>query len=208
MTDDQMQSMRDDIAYMKALAQEGRQAPILGGSMLVASGVIFGLASLVHWAALIGFVSLSGLGILWVWLGAMALYMTVLFVLIGRVKRKAGVRSAANQATRAVWSAVGGSIFAIGFAIAALVWRYPHNAEGLLIPSIILALWGTGWAVQAAMARSGWMRLMAVTAWVLSPVMALFAGRPEQFLAYAGALVICAVIPGLVMMRQEPSDIV
>lgn len=208
MTDDQMQSMRDDIAYMKALAQEGRQAPILGGAMLVASGLIFGLASLGHWAVVAGVLRIGNAGILGIWLGAVVLYMAVLMVLIGRVKRKAGVRSAANQAARAVWSAIGGSIFALGVAIAVLVWKYPISAEGMLIPSIILALWGTGWAVQAAMARSGWMRLMAITAWVLSPVMALFAGKPEQFLAYAAALVVCAVLPGLFMMRQEPSDIV
>lgn len=45
MTRDQVQSVHDDIAYMKALAQEGRQAPLLGGSILIAAGLIFGLAS-------------------------------------------------------------------------------------------------------------------------------------------------------------------
>ncbi len=33
MTRDQVQSVHDDIAYMKALAQEGRRAPLLGGSV-------------------------------------------------------------------------------------------------------------------------------------------------------------------------------
>ena len=35
MTRDQVQSVHDDIAYMKALAQEGRQAPLLGGRIPV-----------------------------------------------------------------------------------------------------------------------------------------------------------------------------
>ena len=43
MTRDQMQSVHDDIAYMKALAQEGRQAPLLGGFILISAGLIFGL---------------------------------------------------------------------------------------------------------------------------------------------------------------------
>ena len=208
MTDDQMQSMRDDIAYMKALAQEGRQTPILGGAMLFTSGVVFGLASLIHWAAFVGVLRIGNWGVLGVWMGAVVLYMVILMFLIAKVKRQVGVRSAANRATRAVWSAIGGSIFVLGVSIAVVGYKYPHSAEGLLIPSIILALWGTGWAVQAAMANVRWMRWMAVAAWVAAPAVALVAGKPEQFLAYAGALVICAVIPGFVMMRQEPSDIV
>jgi hypothetical protein len=208
MTDDQMQTMRDDIAYMKALAQEGRQAPILGGSILVASGTIYGLASLVHGAAAAGILKLQGLQVLWVWLGATALFMTVMVLLIGRTKRQAGLRSAANRAARAVWASVGGSIFVLGASIAVLTWKFPHSAEGMLIPSIILALWGTGWAVQAAMAQSAWMRLVAIAAWIAAPIMAFFAGQPAQFVAYAAALVVCGIIPGLVMIRQEPSDIV
>jgi hypothetical protein len=208
MTDDQMQSMRDDIAYMKALAQEGRQTPVLGGAMLFTSGVVFGLASLVHWAAFVGILRIGNWGVFATWMGAFVIYMIVLMFLIARVKRQVGVRSAANRAARAVWSAIGGSIFVLGVSIAVVTYKYPHSAGGLLIPSMILALWGTGWAVQAAMANVLWMRWMAVTAWVAAPAMALFAGKPEQFLAYTAALVVCAVIPGLVMMRQEPSDIV
>ena len=59
MTQDQLQSIKDDIAYMKALAQEGRQAPLLGGSILIAAGVIFGLASLGQWALLRGLLPLD-----------------------------------------------------------------------------------------------------------------------------------------------------
>ena len=39
---DQNQAIRDDIAFMRALAEEGRQTPLLGGSVLVAVGLIFG----------------------------------------------------------------------------------------------------------------------------------------------------------------------
>ena len=37
MTDDQMKSVHDDIAYMRSLAQEGRNTPLLCGSVLVAA---------------------------------------------------------------------------------------------------------------------------------------------------------------------------
>uniref|UniRef100_A0A0N4Z1H6 Peptidoglycan glycosyltransferase n=1 Tax=Parastrongyloides trichosuri TaxID=131310 RepID=A0A0N4Z1H6_PARTI len=46
MTRDQVQSVHDDIAYMKALAQEGRHAPLLGGRILIIAGLVFGVAAL------------------------------------------------------------------------------------------------------------------------------------------------------------------
>ena len=46
---DQNHAIRDDIAFMRELAEEGRQAPIVGGSILLASGLSFGTASLAIW---------------------------------------------------------------------------------------------------------------------------------------------------------------
>ena len=70
MTDDQTQSLHDDIAYMRAMAQEGRNAPLLSGPIMVAAGVIFGSASLVQWAIQTGLVVVSPWAQLWVWLAA------------------------------------------------------------------------------------------------------------------------------------------
>ena len=46
MTDDQMQNVKDDIAFMRALAAEGQRTPMLGGAIMAAAGVIFAIASL------------------------------------------------------------------------------------------------------------------------------------------------------------------
>ena len=70
MTDDQTQSLHDDIAYMRAMAQEGRNAPLLSGPIMVAAGIIFGTASLVQWAIQTGMVDVSPWAQLWVWLAA------------------------------------------------------------------------------------------------------------------------------------------
>ena len=208
MTDDQMQTLRDDIAYMKALAQEGSQAPILGGAILVAAGVIFSLASVLHWLAVIRVLHITGLQVLYIWIGATVLFMIVLGLLSSKVRGKPGARSAANRASRAVWSAVGGSIFALGAAIAAMVWKTHSGEPSALFPSAILALWGTGWAVQAGMTGRAWMRAVSFVAWISAVLVAFFAGDPNLFLVYAACLLVCSVAPGLFMMRQEPTDVV
>ena len=35
-------AIRDDIAFMRALAEEGRNGPLVGGPMLLAAGLSFG----------------------------------------------------------------------------------------------------------------------------------------------------------------------
>ena len=45
------QTLGEDIAFMRALAEEGRSRPLIGGSILLGSGVLYGTASLLVWAA-------------------------------------------------------------------------------------------------------------------------------------------------------------
>ena len=70
-----MKAIRDDIACMRALAEEGRQAPLLGGSMLVSAGAIFGTASLIQWAVLSNVLRAPSLMLMVVWIAAAALYL-------------------------------------------------------------------------------------------------------------------------------------
>ena len=39
-----------DIAWMRQLAEEGASTPMRGGSFLMTGGLVFGVASLFHWA--------------------------------------------------------------------------------------------------------------------------------------------------------------
>ena len=85
MTDDKIQTLKDDIAFMRALAQEGSSAPLLGGSILVAAGLTFGAAGLVHWALMVGVLQLPKIALMVIWPGALAVFLTLLFLLKGRV---------------------------------------------------------------------------------------------------------------------------
>jgi hypothetical protein len=75
-------------------------------------------------------------------------------------------------------------------------------------PSIVLALYGAAWSVAAAMSRATWLKFVAVASFVGAILMAVLMGSLWIWLAYAAALYLLAMVPGLVLMRQEPSDIV
>jgi hypothetical protein len=209
MTDDQMQNVRDDIAFMRALAAEGQRTPLLGGAIMAAAGLIFAVASVVYWASLTGLVHMDrGWGSAIIWLGALGVFFVSLAVISRGVRGKPGAGSPSNRASKAALMAVGFSIFAMGMSYSLAGIRM-HSAEVMsTFPSVIFALYGAGWAVAAAMTGKAWLWWVAIGSWAMAPLLGWFAASDDQYLVYAGGLLLLAFLPGLALMRQEPSDIV
>lgn len=192
-----------DIAWMRRLAEEGRQTPMQGASILCVAGLLYGLASLFHWALAIGILPLADNS--WMgWITATIAFWVALAVTIPRLNRAGQVSTTANRASGMAWSGMGWGIFALFLAMAVLAWRMEGEAlPGMfaLIPSIIMVFYGVGWAVSAAMHRSRVMWVLSLGSFAAAPLMALFAGDPAQYLAYAAALFLLMALPGFLLMR-------
>ena len=101
-----MQNVKDDIAFMRALAAEGQRTPMLGGAIMAAAGVIFAIASLAYWALTEGMLVLDpNWGSFIIWMGALAVFLVVLTVINLRIGRKPGASSPTNKAKS--WFTVG-----------------------------------------------------------------------------------------------------
>jgi hypothetical protein len=194
-----------DIAWIRRLAEEGAEAPVRGASILMSAGLIYGAASVFHWAQIAtvpGTVpGVVGIG----WLVATVCFLAVLMFINIRMRGRSGVKTSANRAFSAVWTAVGFGIFALFVALMIHDVRSSPDEgfSGLwLIPSIIFAFYGLGWAVTAAMFRSGPLWLLAVASLAACPALAFLTGTAEQYLAYAGALFLLMALPGGLLMRQ------
>ena len=193
-----------DIAWMRRLAEEGADTPMRGASILMSAGLIYGIASLFHWAQITDLIPTSGptLGI--GWLVATVLFLLVLTVILARLNRSGGVMTAGNRATSTVWSALGWGIFALFGSMAVLIWRVGEEAVPVgfgLVPSIIMVFYGIGWAVSAAMYRSRPLWGLAAASFVAAPLLASLTGRADQYLAYAAALFLLMALPGFLLMR-------
>lgn len=193
-----------DIAWMRQLAEEGGRTPMRGASILFAAGLIYGAASLAHWAIEAGLIAQVGPAMGLVWLIATGLFLAVAIAVNVRLGRNGGVRTGAGRAVGAVWSGVGYGIFALFAAISVVGYRLGGDAAVVslaLVPSIIMVFYGVGWGVTAAMQKSkplGWLSLASLAA---APLLALLTGQPEQYLAYAAALFLLMALPGLLLMR-------
>ena len=195
-----------DIAWMRRLAEEGAQAPMQGNSLLMFGGLLYGLASLFHWGIIVGLLPLGGNQVWIGWVAATVGYWIILAVTIPRLRRGAGVSTTANRAAGMAWTGMGWGIFAMFLAMAVLGWRLADeaalNAMFALIPSIIMVFYGVGWAVHAEMQRSRMLWVLSLSSFAAAPLLALFAGQAEQYLAYAGALFLLMALPGWFLMRQ------
>lgn len=201
---DKMDDPAADIAWMRRLAEEGADAPMQGASILMSAGLIYGVASLFHWAQITGLAPSSGPVIGLGWLAATVLFLLVLTVILVRLKRGGGVMTAGNRATATVWSALGWGIFALFGSMAALGWRVGEDGVLVafgLVPSVIMVFYGIGWAVTATMYRSRALWGLAVGSFVAAPVLAALTGRADQYIAYAAALFLLMALPGFLLMR-------
>ena len=194
-----------DIAWMRNLAEEGAGTPFQGASILMSAGLIYSVASLIHWAQISGLVELPGIAVGIVWLIAHGLFLATLVFLIARLKRREGVMTSGNRASSTVWSALGWGIFAMFASLTALGYQLGEDAILLgaaLIPSIIMVFYGIGWAVTATMHRNRVLWWLMAGSFLAAPLLALMAGQVAQYLAYAAALFLLMALPGWVLMRQ------
>jgi hypothetical protein len=205
---EEMKAIRDDIAFMRALAEEGRQAPLLGGSMLVSAGAIYGTASVVQWAILAKVLRVPSVSLLILWAVALIAHMVMIVVLKRGMAAKPGAGSSGNRAMGNAWMGVGWGCFVIFFALGVASWKTRDINLINFSPSIVLALYGAAWSVAAAVSRATWLKVVAVASFAAAILMAAIMGSTWIWLGYAAALYLLAMVPGLVLMRQEPSDIV
>src|ERR1700761_5872951 len=116
MTDDQIQSMRSDIAYLKDLAVDvQRSGSRVGGAILAAAGLVYTIASLTQWALATGRLDMAPNASIFIWLGATIVFLILAFA----AKARWGASSArgpVSRANRTVWIGVGLGIGAVAAA--------------------------------------------------------------------------------------------
>jgi hypothetical protein len=206
-------ALAGEVAYVKALAEEGRNAPLVGGVLYVIWGVAMGLAALATYASASGLIALPFVGGLWFWVGALITGWAASFIVGGRSLTKPGALTVGNKTARAAWIAVG--VFMSVFWIAAMLFQGRLAAAGfearflfgMMFP-VAFGLYGIAFLATAVAARLDWMRGFAIASWIFSVAALYFVGEARQFLVGAAGSLLCAALPGVLMMRREPAEIV
>jgi hypothetical protein len=196
---DQNHAIRDEIAYLRNLAVEGRDGPLVGGSILLVGGLVFGLASLAVWFGLThGLGWDSGIQLVWQVSGA----LFFVYLVVAKLRQRGAVRGPAARATALAWSGIGFAMFVIVFSLLVLMGRTHEPLIAAALPPVFLALYGAGWFVAAMATRIRWLQLVWIGSAVMALQTALWGTGPAQFLIYGASLLALVALPGLVLMLQ------
>jgi hypothetical protein len=194
------QTLGEDIAFLRALAEEGRSRPLIGGSILLGSGVLYGTASLLVWAvSTYGFTNSGTVSLIWL----AALIGSIIQLAFTRSTWARGVESAASRASGLAWAGASWAIFVVVFSMILVAARTGDLLVVATLPSIALAFYGSAWFVAAALTRSGWLFGVAFGAFLMALVSGWFVAEGAiVYLIYAISLYALAAAPGFVLMRR------
>ncbi|OFX06202.1 MAG: hypothetical protein A3E78_14980 [Alphaproteobacteria bacterium RIFCSPHIGHO2_12_FULL_63_12] len=213
MSSDPRRDFAGEIAYVKTLAEEGRTAPLIGGVLYVIWGGVIAAAALLTYLRMIDVVKIAFVGDLGFWIAALAIGWAASFLVGRKNGLKPGAMTIGNRTATAAWFAVGAYVSL--FWIAALLFRGHFKAVGIetgvifgMIFPIAFGLYGIAFYATATAARLDWMRGFALAAWIFSFASLYYISDARHFLVGAAGSLVCAVLPGLILMRREPSEIV
>lgn len=210
---DQTSDLAGEIAYVRALAEEGRNAPLVNGLFYVIWGGLITAGALVEYAVRTQILEVDGAASWFIWLSVFALGWGASRLAGARMGRKPGAQSIGNRTAASAWLAVG--LFATGFWLTMTLAHdnYAHEGVpdyflfGTLFP-VAFGLYGIAFFATATAAQLPWLRYFAFAAWAFSFAALFLLGQPAQMLLAAAGTFACAVVPGVMLMRREPSDIV
>lgn len=194
--------LRDEIAYIRTLAEEGHKPRGSGGPSLVIAGVGYAAASAVQAGVFAGRLPTWLTG--WVWLVPMAMYVPALVLLIRSRRTGNGAVSPVEQALNNAWMSVG---MAMGSLIAAFIVASIATDSGMvwmMMPSVMIACYGAAWMIYATMSKQAWVTGVAVACFVFAPLVVAFVKDGVQsLLSYSVALLLLVALPGAIMTVQD-----
>jgi hypothetical protein len=208
MTDSALTSSIADLARLRAIAEEGRRMPLLGGRHLILWGSVVALASALHGAVVSQFVPLPMISIAFIWFG-----LTGLANFISRSFKMGAAHKhndVANRVERSVWQ-IGGAVLwltPIGILAAA---NLPLQQTGkpffyllfATMPSLTFGVYAIALRVAAEVSDIAALRRYALLSLAFVPICLMLVGSVWQFVAMSIGILLVSILPGRMMLALE-----
>jgi hypothetical protein len=194
---DEMQSIRDDLAFLKSLAADDGPFPRVVGLQFLIPGVLYGAAAILAWAIVRGLVPLSDS-----FAGQLGLWTTVIYIPILIVLVLASRRPPPGTASRAIavaWSGVGLTTLSVIAVIFIAGARLHVPGMWQVWVSICFSLWGAAWWAFALLRHSRSWFIVAAGSMLTAVINACLIGTPEVILGCGVGILLWLAGPGLVI---------
>ncbi|KCZ50988.1 hypothetical protein HY29_06460 [Hyphomonas beringensis] len=203
------QTMADDLAYIRDLAEAGKNAPLLGGRFLVLWGGLTTAAYIGHYAIAEGMFGLQPVAFAIMWIAYAILGVGGMYLLkMSYPDSKPGRASTGNKVSALVWQASGyflGAYF-LGAFLSAMI--FDVFSPFLWSVPMVVGLYGLSQYVSGVISNTAPLKLAGILA-MLSVVPAiLLSGTNYMWLLGSAVAAVCVLAPGIILMRHEPSETV
>ncbi len=205
---DELDIARQDLAFLRGLAEDSRPMLRPLGAVLVIGGVVHGLSALRFWAVGQGWIGWPEPLRPWMGLDGLALQVLVMvaaaLIWPGVMRLPRGTSSPAGRAARGAVNALAWALCAALFGLL-IASRRLANPELLSagLPIVLFALAAATWQVVNAVYRRAWALSAAVASALFAAALGLAAGTPVGAVVLAVGLFSCVAAPGVAMMRQS-----
>jgi hypothetical protein len=198
------QSLKDDLAFLRDLTQDGGKGLARDGFALAVIGLTFGAVCLIYWLVLSG--PLAGVGVLAFWLWPVPLLFDIVLIELAK-RRLPPATGAAARALSTAWNGVGVSLTGGGLALAAAAWR--QNDWPFLLatyPILLFTLYGVAWGVAYAVKRLGWFAWVSTGCFLAAIAEGLLFRSPHQWLVLSAGLFLLVGLPGLMIFKKAQTQ--
>lgn len=202
-------TLHDDIAYVRDLAEAGQRAPLLGGRFLTFWGVLTSTAYFLHYSISAGLFGWPDVAFAWVWGTFIIGGIIGQSLLVYTIRNKPGGNSVGNRAEATVWMAGGFALFAYFGTLIVKSFTVGGPVPGFesSLP-IVFAVYGTGLMTSGLMAKTKPLTYAGYGALAMIALAIWFEGTDFTWgVASLGAF-LTVLVPGLIMMRREPKDVI
>jgi hypothetical protein len=197
---DPMRAARDDLAFMRELAEDRGPLPSHLGRHVFWPGLLYGLNVIATWAGLVGLIPWPEDWQMWAYLPATVVYVPICLWINFRSSKQPWGPGARMFA--AAWSAVA----LLTFTIVAVVTIASFSARinyAVMWPPFVLAMYGSSWLVMGIMLKRRWSLLVAFGCCATAILMGALVNKPETWLVMGLGLILFMAAPGFVMMRGK-----
>jgi len=194
-------SARDDLAFLRALAEGGGESQRGTGIALVLGGLLYGLQCFVAGAQAYGWVHLGDVA-----MTVFSIEITVVFLLaiswlrwLGRNAPRGGVVA---RALSAAFAAAGTATLSMLCVFASVAIRDKSLTIWLLYPMTLAVVLGSAWYVASMIRRRPWLLAVSIGWYATAMGLALLNRHPARYTLVLGAALLgLMAVPGAFMMR-------
>jgi len=201
----EQQKAADDLAFLRALAEGGRESQMATGAGLLAGGVLYALQCFVFGAQMYGWLHMSDAVQTAFAAGVTVVFLLAIAWITWRNRGSVESGGVVARALQAAFASAGMATLALVAAFGLVAVRERSLTIWLLFPCAVFALQGAAWMIAWMLRRRTWLAVVAF-GWLLCAVALSWSIETPLYPFVAGAaLVLFMAIPGAIIMRPSTS---